>query len=357
MTITCYTGLMGSGKTYEVVSHVILEALKKGRRIVTNIDGLDFDQIKEHFIKVKFDNDIGSIHKIKNEEVEKQNFFPEENDVDSIVKFGDLVILDEAWNFYPTDKKISDSHRRFHREHRHMNHIETGVCCDLVLIVQDISDLHRMVKCVVEVTYRTFKLKSLGFSSRYRLDVYEGYKLTRASHTNRMIRKYDKEIFPLYKSYSAGAGAELETDKRRLIFTGRKFVVWVVFALIFLIYGGYTIYGIFFGDKLKIKKPESAIANKNTTHATVTSTNNQSSVTPNTKNKENKDEKIIRVVGFAGKSGKGKAIIYDGGYHVVYSSAIPTDFDAMYYYPKINASIGFGGSFQGGLVPKFGVNK
>jgi zona occludens toxin len=35
MAINAYTGLMGSGKSYEVVSSVILPAVKSGRRVVS----------------------------------------------------------------------------------------------------------------------------------------------------------------------------------------------------------------------------------------------------------------------------------------------------------------------------------
>ncbi|WP_081251346.1 zonular occludens toxin domain-containing protein [[Haemophilus] ducreyi] len=41
MSITAYVGIPGSGKSYEVVNSVIVAHFKKGRRIVTNIEGLD----------------------------------------------------------------------------------------------------------------------------------------------------------------------------------------------------------------------------------------------------------------------------------------------------------------------------
>ena len=47
MAINAYTGLMGSGKTYEVVSSVVLPALLKGRRVVSNIEGLDYEEIAD----------------------------------------------------------------------------------------------------------------------------------------------------------------------------------------------------------------------------------------------------------------------------------------------------------------------
>ena len=38
---------MGSGKTFEVVSVVILGALRDGRRVISNIAGLNYDYYRE----------------------------------------------------------------------------------------------------------------------------------------------------------------------------------------------------------------------------------------------------------------------------------------------------------------------
>ena len=48
MPINAYTGLMGSGKSYECVSSVIVPAIKNGRRVVTNVDGIDSDAIRAY---------------------------------------------------------------------------------------------------------------------------------------------------------------------------------------------------------------------------------------------------------------------------------------------------------------------
>ena len=42
MAIKAYTGIMGAGKTYEVVSVVIFNALRAGRRVISNIAGLNY---------------------------------------------------------------------------------------------------------------------------------------------------------------------------------------------------------------------------------------------------------------------------------------------------------------------------
>ncbi|APC14207.1 hypothetical protein BLL42_00010 [Pseudomonas frederiksbergensis] len=48
MPINAYTGLMGSGKSFECVVSVIVPAVAKGRRVVTNVDGIDSDAIRAY---------------------------------------------------------------------------------------------------------------------------------------------------------------------------------------------------------------------------------------------------------------------------------------------------------------------
>ena len=50
MSIKAYVGRMSSGKTYEVVSVVILGALARGRRVVSNIAGLDYPSMLDALV-------------------------------------------------------------------------------------------------------------------------------------------------------------------------------------------------------------------------------------------------------------------------------------------------------------------
>lgn len=62
MSIKAYVGRMGSGKTYEVVSVVILGALRRGRRVITNIAGIDFQACSDLLVAEGIDPDkIGRI--------------------------------------------------------------------------------------------------------------------------------------------------------------------------------------------------------------------------------------------------------------------------------------------------------
>jgi len=233
MAINCYCGLQGSGKSYEVVSSVLLQAVLNGRNVVTNVDGIDEDKIHEYLVRAhQIDPDkLGKIVHINNQRITEVGFFPdsEKPEIESIVKPGDLVCIDEAWRFWGTDNgKLSDEHMQFFRMHRHYVHPQTAVACDVALMTQDITGLHRSLKNVVEYTFRMQKGKSLGFSKCYRVDIHEGWKLNSKTRIDYRLKKYDSSIFPLYQSYAGGQGTEKNIDNRQNIFANRT--LWLCIA-------------------------------------------------------------------------------------------------------------------------------
>ncbi|WP_368647545.1 zonular occludens toxin family protein [Castellaniella ginsengisoli] len=258
MAINVYCGLMGSGKSYEAVSSIIVPAIAAGRRVVSNIDGLNESAIHEYILRhskkgkkaALSAHALGSIVHVSNDRVSQSEFFPDPDRVDGavpVVQPGDLVVIDEAWRFWPTSAKPSHEHMQFFRMHRHYAHAETGVTSDLVLLIQDISGLHPDLKRVVEMSVRTTKLKSLGLNRRYRVEVFEGYRQTKTAKTATYQKAYDKAIFPLYQSYGSGNARETTVDDRQNIFKGSK--VWILLAMIPVFLGGGIWYLIsFFGS-------------------------------------------------------------------------------------------------------------
>lgn len=241
MPINVYTGLMRSGKSYEVVSEVILAAISSGRDVVTNVDGISNDLIREYLVQEKkADIDkLGEVIHVVNESVFKEDFFPYFDDkkgehVDTIVKPGDLVCIDEAWRFWGTDQKIHKNHKSFFLEHGHFTNADTGVACDLVLMIQDMGTLNRFVKAVVAFNFRTHKKVSLGMGNTYSVTMWEGSKQVKGSLIGNWVRRYDKKIFPLYSSFKAGAdGKTVNVDARQNIFANKT--LWlklVVFLLV-----------------------------------------------------------------------------------------------------------------------------
>ncbi|MGG4604268.1 zonular occludens toxin domain-containing protein [Paenalcaligenes sp. Me131] len=260
MPINVYTGLMGSGKSYECVSSVIVPAVKAGRRVVTNVDGIDNDAIRA-YCQDKYDiapEQLGSVVHCKNEDVGKADFLPHGENVDTFCQPGDIICIDEAWRFWGTDCKLLTEHKVFFREHRHFVHPDTKVCCDLVLMVQDISDLHRILKVVVEVTFKTTKIKTLGLNKTYRVEMWESYKLTLKGRVAVENKRYDPQIFPLYSSYTGGAGKELQVDGRQNILKNPWLWIKVLFFLGLATFGIYNSLS-FFSSKAISKKPANSI--------------------------------------------------------------------------------------------------
>ena len=261
MAINAYVGLQGSGKTFEVVSSPVLDAVSQGRRVVTNVAGISEDLIHEYLVN-KRDAQIdklGQIIHIENDRIMQPQFFPDEEkpELESVVKGGDLVVVDEAWRFWGTDSgKLSHEHMQFFRMHRHYVHPETSVACDVVLMTQDITGLHRSVKNVIEFAFRMHKHKSLGFSKLYRVEIYEGWKLNGKTRIDDRQKKYNPEIFPLYQSYAGGSGTENAIDKRQNVLANKR--IWILAFMVFLmITGGIYVASRFFKPSSEGKAPSS----------------------------------------------------------------------------------------------------
>ena len=120
MAVTGYFGTPGSGKTYEVVSEVILTALRTGRRVVANIAGLHYEEMRAYLLIDEHlpEKQIGSLLLVSNAEIKAADFWPASQVapaqhetsgaeaaaatassacVGRVVQGGDLVILDECW--------------------------------------------------------------------------------------------------------------------------------------------------------------------------------------------------------------------------------------------------------------------
>jgi zona occludens toxin len=261
MAINAYTGLMGSGKTYEVVLSVLLPAIKSGRDVVTNIRGLNYELICAHLAKPVDGCEFGKIRVVNNQQVQGGDFFPVYNDTDqkfeysekTVVQPGDLVAIDEAWRPWGTDSKCVKVHMSFFREHRQCVNSK-GQSCDLVVISQDIGDIHSLLKNVIEMTMRFTKLKTLGMSKRYRIDIYEGAKLYKTKLTSWSTCTYDKRIFPLYKSYASesGTGVEKVIDDRQNLFKSGTFFIPLILAVVFIGLGIWKV-GAFFSPATHAK--------------------------------------------------------------------------------------------------------
>ncbi|CAD6122426.1 zonular occludens toxin [Escherichia coli] len=235
MAITAYIGVPGSGKSYEVVKSVIVPAVASGRRIVSNIYGLNYDAIVQYCYKnklIKDDVSPGEIIHVENARVIAPDFYPVKGNQDkSLCQPGDLIILDECHRFFTTDKALSSDARIFAAEHRHYADEKTGQTCDLVLINQALTTLPRFLRERIEQTFRMKKLIGLSHKS-YRVDIFDGSRTTKATHISNYVCRYSKDIFPLYSSHDVKGAVETRTDSRAVLFKPQIIVLFVLVILL-----------------------------------------------------------------------------------------------------------------------------
>ncbi len=246
MAITAYVGSPGSGKSYSVVAHVILPAIKQSRVVVTNIP-MNIDEL-----------DVSQRLLVKPLDI--MQFSGDETYFRSLIIAGAVFVIDEAWKWLPSGlqaNKIPEHFKAFLAEHRHMVDSD-GRSTDICLVTQDLSQMASFPRQLIEKTYRTQKLLGLGTRSKFRVDIYEGpvtgasppkIKLLSKSH----LQTYSPDIYKYYRSHtlsdSATSGAlEVSADSRGSVFGGLVFKVFIPVAILLLILG---IWGIlrFFSPK------------------------------------------------------------------------------------------------------------
>ncbi len=241
MSITAYTGLPGSGKSYTVVQDVILPAIKEGRTVYTNVPLHDEVWISEFgSAPVFFET---------RDAMDNQNWFSE------VFPSGALLVLDECWRIWPSGLKannVNADHKTFLAEHRHRVG-EDGRSTEIVLVTQDCGQLSAFVRQLIEKTFRCKKLDTVGQTNRYRLDIYEGAVTGANPPMDRRVREiygeYKPEVYRFYKSHTksetGGAGDETKTDQRANILKGGKARAILISALLLPIFSGFLWYRLY----------------------------------------------------------------------------------------------------------------
>ena len=253
MPIKAYVGQMRSGKSYEVVSNVILNGLRDGRRVVSNIAGLSYEAMRELLLAdgVPIEN-IGELVCVTHEEVEKPSFWRTDKDeaagFKSFVQPGDLVALDEVWRFFKKRGDVEARAMNFMRMHGHMTHPEKGFICEIALISQLVTDINENIRGVIQETYRMTKLTAVGSDKSYRVDIFSGGSVQKSAFLRQLIRCYDPKYFPLYSSHSQKTGVdavEKNIDSRANILSGALFKIGLPLLLLVGIGAVWMVYRFF----------------------------------------------------------------------------------------------------------------
>lgn len=217
-----HVGKPRSGKTYDVMRSVVLPALEKGRRVLTNIEGLENTDCRE-WIAARCGVDVDSRLIWLDETAIRLGKWYEEP------QNGDCYIIDECQMFWPGGSlKPSDQGAfSFMTRHGHYN-------TDIHLITQDVKnvDAHMRRLCGQTQLYR--KLGFIGLSGSYQVQTFNGSEPLPALHIATTTRRYDPEIFKAYKSIVEGA--DVPQTRQANLLTSKKFLVLYLVLAVGLIF-------------------------------------------------------------------------------------------------------------------------
>lgn len=228
MAITAYTGMPGSGKSYEVVKSVIVPALKRGQRVVTNIRGVTDPEcvaVTAQHLGLPPGRVLQLLKTFHDEDMYRPDFFPTSGNDDGVLEWGAVNVIDEAWYVFGKGVKFDEKAQRFLRMHRHETDADDR-STSIVILTQGIDDLTRFVADVVSETTRTVKKTVLGNDKAYWVRKYPGNTEAPTKLISEFSYKYEAPFKHMYKSHrGAKPGDESRIDRRGSVFANTKLLV------------------------------------------------------------------------------------------------------------------------------------
>lgn len=205
-----YCGLPRAGKSYGVVKHVIVPAVREGREVWTNIP-LHLEVWRERF-------PFCNIRQFTADEV-----IADPDWFDAVLPHGCVFVLDEVWRVWPSGVKanqLPEVHKKFLAMHGHRTD-DVGRVQQVILVTQDLSQISAFVRQLVSKTFRVVKLDMIGKDQSYQVNVYQGPVTGDRPPKDKKISQYrgriDPEIYALYRSHTeSDAAAEFAPDESRL---------------------------------------------------------------------------------------------------------------------------------------------
>lgn len=191
-------GTPGSFKSCYAVQNFVLPALKKGRAVYTNIEGLSASHIATYYdldpvevdqnlrILGRVYDDDGTYH----EDREKIRRFYEDLPINA------LVIIDEAQNYFSSrefKEGFSADLIPWLTKHRHLGN-------DVVWITQNLESVDITFRRNTHLTYALRRAENLGMKNAAFNYIFDRADLDRR-HLARKLYRPDPNIFKLYSSY------------------------------------------------------------------------------------------------------------------------------------------------------------
>lgn len=238
--IVFHEGLPGSGKSYEAMAERIVPAITGQREVVAYVEGIDHAKVAE-LAGVSEERCRELLHVLTREQM---------GDWLTHCRDNALHVFDEAQNFWGNRAKLNAAETQLVTEHRHRG-------MDIVLMGQDLRDVHATWRRRVELKLCFLKLNGLGMSGRYSVTTFRHLGGDQFSRAGLTVRKYNPRFFGSYASHvSDDTNAGVYTDKRAQLWNHAGFRYGLPLVAAAAIWGGYTAWAFFQPETHKLAKTE-----------------------------------------------------------------------------------------------------
>ena len=225
--INLLIGAPGGGKSYEACVYHILAALRRGRKVITNLPvnvdmfaalDPDYRDLLEHRATPQpirgtwaagTDGPAFRVEGQPKDQPITTRLFSTVWDYYTDWKhksgMGPLFVIDECQLALPRGK-VDPHVAEWYSLHRHYN-------CDVLLLTQAYGRIDKAIVDLVQLVYRVRKAVAFGLTTKYIRKVQDG---VRGEVVSTSMRVYEKRYFGLYKSHTQGqsVGEEGASDTR-----------------------------------------------------------------------------------------------------------------------------------------------
>jgi zona occludens toxin (predicted ATPase) len=212
-------GVPGSGKTTYAMQHYFVPAFRKGKKIVTNIAGLKLPNICAIY-DIDFDNidNVSFVNPTKTYECQQM--------LSLNSPYNSLIIMDETQNYFNSRDFKTEANLGvipFLTEHRHYGYT-------IIALAQSIDSVDITFRRLASQVIKVSNMGYAGIKNSAKLHFYETANFNRSPLATSVFR-YDLSIFKCFESVEA----EAKIEKTKFIFP--KKLVFVLFAILFFVYG------------------------------------------------------------------------------------------------------------------------
>jgi zona occludens toxin (predicted ATPase) len=239
MSIIIVSSIPGGGKTLGVLKRWVIPAVKKGRQVYTNIDGINllgvsiyagvpFEDVEKNLIAYELQS-AAEIKACKPPVPFKFSTKRMKTDIPN----NSLVVVDEAQVFWNNRDYASQENKDllpFLQMHRHL-----GI--DIVFITQNIDQLDIGIRRLAQIHYRLVKLDNMGLSKTVKVKLFPdamGSEQFKPMSTE--IWRIDSNIFGLYKSYAEADIVETKTRSGNVLLKNPKLIGLAVLLFVCLFF-------------------------------------------------------------------------------------------------------------------------